>query len=59
MRRVNVSFSVPVPSHAPKIIHRADGIRIEDPLQVLLLNVQILAGVRNRNGEGWTEPDTR
>jgi len=58
VRRVNVSFFVPVPLHAPKIIHRADGIRIENSLQVLLLNVQILAGVWNRHGIGRTEPDT-
>ncbi len=47
-----------VPLRAFEITHRADGICIDNPLQVLCLNVQILARVWKRNGIGRAEPDT-
>ena len=38
-----------------KIIHRAERVRIDDPLQVLLLDMQVLARVRKQNGDRWAE----
>jgi hypothetical protein len=39
----------------PEIIHRAEGVCIDDPLQVLLFNVQVLACVRKQDGDGWAK----
>ena len=60
VRRANVSISILMPPYALKsTIHRANGIGIEDPLQALLLNMQILADVWNRNSIARTEPNIR